>query len=221
MKKKALSMVWSVGGGVLFLVALAIWLSGCAGGEAEAKPLFVPEFSEDRPPMERLAGVWVLRDDNTPSYTVSGDYEQAVVPTGILHNWIVLVEPCVFKDQVYSGRETEGKNPIFFFRDQLALEETPVYKVRPGALSYKEASSSGEVSVPDDYDWGERGGTFPYLVGTTLRIKDNNPGRIYLTDDEVPVDWIRDGGWTHFFRREDVTLLNPECLPENIPPGKM
>lgn len=219
MRKLGLSLL-VIGGSVFFLCIFALALTGCAV-DPGTTPLYVPDIDEpiDGPPFsEKLKGVWVLLDDNMPSYTVTSD--EVVCQTGTLHDWVVLVDPWIKGDRVF----LEGKNhPVeFFFRDQLVEAEGPIYRILPGSRSYKEADPSGEIIVPDQYNWsGHRGGEFPYLMGTTLRVKDNLPGRIYLTNDEVPAEWIKDGNWIHFFHREDVVLLNPECLPEVIPPAKM
>lgn len=206
----------TIGGGVFFLVLVSFALTGCAADPGT--PLFVPDFENGNVVTERLEGVWVLRDDNTPSYTVAGDYEQGVCPTGVLHDWVVLVNPPADGDKVF----LEGKEPPqFFYRDQLVLAEYPIFEVKKLARSYKEAGAVGEISVADEHDWFPDGEQSVFLIETSLRIKDNYPGRVYLCNDEVPSEWIKDGNWVHFFRREDVVLLNPDFPPEVIPREKL
>lgn len=161
---------------------------------------------------ETLEGAWLL-EPNTPSYV---EIAGKVVKSGIVYDLAVLANPAIKGDRVYR----DIGDGSFFYRDQLTLAMTPIFKILPGAKSFKEDPIGGRAPVGelDGYDWSLYcGGQFPYLFGTTLRLKDSRPDRIYLTDDE----FVGDKNWSHYFNREDLVLLNPSCLPEKIPESKL
>jgi|GEM_PF-2797366 hypothetical protein len=197
------------------LVFCALVLSGLSVGcasmvESSPRALIVPELATVTP-SETLEGVWTLKKHDTPTYEIlpliSGP--SYPVETGVVRDFIFLIDPPIVGDKVYLEDET------FFFLDQLKKEENPVFELREGILSYHietNEGSSEEFIIEDDYDWDcQYGGEFPYIMGIPLenRLKDGRTDRIYLDAQEVPLPWIEQGDWVHFFRREDLKLLNP------------
>lgn len=68
MKKKALSMVWAIGFGVLLVFVLFFWLTGCAS--QEAKPLSVPGFTQELP-IQKV--YWVRPGSESRHFLKGGD----------------------------------------------------------------------------------------------------------------------------------------------------
>ncbi|HRZ30260.1 MAG TPA: hypothetical protein P5274_01140 [Candidatus Paceibacterota bacterium] len=200
---------------LVVLVFCAVVLSGLSVGcvsvaKSSPRALIVPELAEVIL-TETLEGVWTLKKPDTPTYEIISLVSGPSYPveTGVVRDFVFLVNPIVVGDKVYQDDET------FFFRDQLKREVFPVFELKEGIRSYHietNEGSSEEFIIEDDYDWDcQYGGEFPYIMGIPLegRLKDGRTDRVYLVGSEGPSLEEAKGGWAHFFKREDLTLLNP------------
>lgn len=201
---------------ILVVILCVAWilvglLVGCASvSKLPPRTLIVPELTKVTP-AETLEGVWTLKKADTPTYEIipliSGP--SSPVETGVKRDFVFLINPPIVGDKVYQSDET------FFFKDQLKREKDPVFELKEGIRSYHTETNNAspeEFVVEDDYDWDcQYGGEFPYIYGVPLenRLKGGRTDRIYLVGSEGPSLEESKGGWAHFFRREDLKLLNP------------